>query len=661
MVRCLDCYQDNIPTSAQTCPRCGAPFALLFKDLLVPGTILDSGKYRIDHALGQGGFGITYQAEHTALRQLVAIKEYFPAGAVARDSATGQVAVRPSQRTDYDRSLQRFVREGHVLAKINHPNVVRVRDLFEEHGTAYLVMDLLSAKTLREEMKSHANGILPTDQVRAIVEQLVSALEAVHSAGIYHLDLKPENVLLTSNGQAIVIDFGAAKQAIGTTSTSSRFGTEAYAAPELFTNLPLGPHSDVFELGMMLHEMLTGTLPPPAPQRRFDHVFDPIGLPDPWRPLIRSALQMDPSNRPSSVRQWWQSIAPTQKPAVPVQGVATISVSPPSYVPTPTHAAVSVNSTRRSPIGAFLGLVLLAIVVVGGYVYLSQKPTTSSGGTGSQAGSTTAPTIASIITQAPSPTVESVVAEVPSPTTILPTITPVPQPPDAVVNIASLVLRQGPSGDYAELGTYPQGAQLKVLGKNEEETWLKVQTPDGQQGWMSGNYLQVNVALVDLTVADAPPPPVPPSPTPGPVTNAGTVLHDGETWYVPGWSLTVSNFTWEDFQNPKFALTNNTGRTVLYAGSENFKIQSDVDEQWYPCGYDSYHNYAGAGMVLNLGQQRIAQSGKLEWTWQFGLLDAGNDCYYPMFSPNARTLTLTVVTLGNFIKNARWQADIPRP
>ncbi len=341
MIRCFNCHLDNIPASTQTCPNCGA----LFNDLLAPSTMLHGGKYRINNAIGQGGFGITYEAEHVALKQLVAIKEYYPLGVVVRNPSSGKVAVRPHQKAGYDHALQRFVHEGQLLTKINHWNVIRVRDLFEEHDTAYLVMDFLSAKTLREEMKKHPGGILPIDQVRTIIEQLVSALEAVHSVGVYHLDIKPENVLLTNTGQVILIDFGAAKQALGTTITSSRFATEEYAAPELFTKQPLGPYSDVFELGMMLHEMLTGTLPPPALQRHVDHVFDPIGLSEPWRTLVRTATQMSSAKRPSSVRQWWQSIAPTYRPGPPAQGIATTPVRIPNWTqsvsaprPSPQHA-----------------------------------------------------------------------------------------------------------------------------------------------------------------------------------------------------------------------------------------------------------------------------------------------------------------------------------
>jgi serine/threonine protein kinase len=322
-MRCLNCLRDGVAMSAEVCPECGVHLPTLQRDLLSPGTLLHSGKYRLDYALGRGGFGITYRATHLVLDQLVAIKEFFPQEHASRDISGGAVSVPRTKQETYERSLKRFMSEGRVLAKLTNTNVVRVQDLFEERSTGYLVMDLIPGRTLDVVMREA--GRLPEKQVWSIVDQLVSALEAVHKLGIYHLDIKPENVLLDADGRPILIDFGASRQGLGTQRSQSF--TLEYAAPEVIAGGEVGPQSDLFELGMMVYEMVTGEKAPSAMGRLAAmENWEPKGLPPPWQELLVPALRVKRVDRPANVERWWKSQKP---PEVVVPPRSVLPLTPP--------------------------------------------------------------------------------------------------------------------------------------------------------------------------------------------------------------------------------------------------------------------------------------------------------------------------------------------
>jgi len=330
-MRCLNCHLDNIPDNTEYCTRCGVHLPTLLRDVLSPGTRLDKDTYEIEYALGRGGFGITYRARHIILEQPVAIKEYYPQELVHRDISTGNLTVPQNQADIFQGWLDRFLREGRMLARLNHPSLVRVQDLFTERGTAYLVMELIAGETLRQVLDAQPGKLLPPTRVTEIIEPLVGALEVAHQAGVYHLDLKPDNILLTQAGRVVLIDFGAAKQETGMTGTqSTRAFTEAYAPPETIARKSVGAESDIFELGMMLHEMIAGTLPEPALSRMMGTNWEP-SLAEPWQSLVEKALPLENEERPSSVGQWWSDAVsgksgPSPAPTIP---------SPPPRVSSP--------------------------------------------------------------------------------------------------------------------------------------------------------------------------------------------------------------------------------------------------------------------------------------------------------------------------------------
>jgi serine/threonine protein kinase len=263
-MRCLNCHHSELTADSEVCPVCGVYVSSLLRDLLPVGHRLHHARYELLYPLGRGGFGVTYLARHRDLDKAVAIKEYFPEQ-LAHRSRSQSLYVAERQREDFTKGLQRFQREGRLLALFRHPHIVGVEDLFVENETAYLVMEYLEGHTLDQQQAQRIPPgaskppPLAAAEVQALGAQIVSALQACHAREIYHLDLKPENLMLV-DGVLRLIDFGAARPAHGTTSSTLSF-TLQYAPLELMTGGQLGPWSDIFELGMLLHGIHS---PPPC-------------------------------------------------------------------------------------------------------------------------------------------------------------------------------------------------------------------------------------------------------------------------------------------------------------------------------------------------------------------------------------------------------------
>jgi eukaryotic-like serine/threonine-protein kinase len=316
-MRCLHCRTDNLAKDLRVCPVCNVSFDSLFGDILPSGTRLQGGVYEIEYALGRGGFGVTYRAKHLEFNRTVAIKEFFPQDYALRASGSGSFTIPKDKEEPYRLWLQRFKREGQILFDLNHPSIVRVQHLFSEYDTAYLVMELLEGHTLKDELRDTVGNPRKLKESRMVdvMNALVSALVQVHQRKLYHLDIKPDNVMLTrdaeGNERIVLIDFGAARQELARSvesagKRSTVAYTEAYAPPELVLGAVQGAASDIFELGMMLHEMLTGGVPPTALRRSMgdDKTWQP-SLSEPWQGMLVSALQLEPMQRPQDVAAWW--------------------------------------------------------------------------------------------------------------------------------------------------------------------------------------------------------------------------------------------------------------------------------------------------------------------------------------------------------------------
>jgi len=334
-MRCLNtyCRYGPIPRSTPICPECRVVISALMKEMLPFDWMLQKGRYQIDHPLGFGGFGVTYRAMHVGLDMIVAIKEFFPRDKAQRDHSNHRISAPTPQAEAFQRGLKRFTAEGRILASLSDPHVVRVQDWFEEHGTAYLVMDLIRGVTLRDELKA-AGGPLPESRVRELTGQLVNALETIHEKGIYHLDIKPENLMVRKEDENVVlIDFGSARLEGLTSGTTQPF-TPSYAPPEVIdcgSRADIDARSDLYELGMVLYELLTGKSPAGGLVKRDDSLL--LDVPETWRPAVIEATRFYREERPQTVREWWEKfVKPRDVKIRPKPG--------PAHVP-PAHARLS--------------------------------------------------------------------------------------------------------------------------------------------------------------------------------------------------------------------------------------------------------------------------------------------------------------------------------
>ena len=232
---------------------------------------LQGGKYRIIKKLGQGGFGITYLAENTMLEGKVAIKEFFFKEYCERNELTCHVTVPTSNNRDtVQRFKQKFIKEAKTIFRLNHPNIVRILDVFEENDTAYYVMEYIEGESLSDMVTRR--GTIPFAEAIGYVKAAAEALMYIHSKKINHLDIKPGNLMKRNDdGEIVLIDFGVAKQydlatSQGTTTTPVGIScgyspTEQYRKNGVQT---FSPQSDVYSLAATLFKLLTGNTPPEA-------------------------------------------------------------------------------------------------------------------------------------------------------------------------------------------------------------------------------------------------------------------------------------------------------------------------------------------------------------------------------------------------------------
>ena len=216
-------------------------------------------EYRLERVLGSGGFGTTYYAWDENLDKPVAIKEYLPSDFAVRADGTSVRPKSDGESGDYQWGLNRFLDEAQTLARFDHPHLNQVYRFFEAHGTAYLVLDYIDGETLAQ-MLSREEKLSEAPLLR-LLNELLSGLEEVHQAGFVHRDVKPGNIMLRADGSAVLLDFGAARQAIGAKSKSvTSILTPGYAPIEQYDQKAddVGAWSDIYALGMVAYRCVSG-------------------------------------------------------------------------------------------------------------------------------------------------------------------------------------------------------------------------------------------------------------------------------------------------------------------------------------------------------------------------------------------------------------------
>lgn len=294
---CMGCMSVLEKPDMAFCPHCGwnqnQPSA---PHQLKPCTILN-GKYMVGRVLGEGGFGITYLGWDINLAVKVAVKEYYPTGFVTREiTSTGTATVMPytgDKEEFYNNGLEKFLSEARSLAKFyTLPGIVAVKDFFRENGTAYIVMEYVEGVTMKQYL-SQRGGRLPVAEVLGFMRPLLQSLEQVHNAGLIHRDISPDNIMIASDGNVKLLDFGAARDFLSNENKSlSVLLKPGYAPEEQYrTRGHQGPWTDVYALCATIYKMITGETPPESLDRMHaDSLKCPSQMGIPITPAQENAL-----------------------------------------------------------------------------------------------------------------------------------------------------------------------------------------------------------------------------------------------------------------------------------------------------------------------------------------------------------------------------------
>lgn len=269
------------------------------------------GDYRITSVLGQGGFGLTYRAQDTRLGAPVAVKEYFPSDVALRDQGVTVRAKSGNEESVFSWGRAKFLEEARTLARFRHPNIVRVARLFEANNTAYMVLDFEQGPSLSEWRTNL--GRPPTQaELDRIASALLGAVAAVHAAGILHRDIKPQNVIMRGGTEPVLIDFGAARQALGNRSkTVHAIVTPGYSPMEQYAVDvdKQGPWTDIYALGATFAYLVAGKAPNDALSRSLQVTTTMASeargaYRESFLAAIDAALQLRAQDRPQSVAAW---------------------------------------------------------------------------------------------------------------------------------------------------------------------------------------------------------------------------------------------------------------------------------------------------------------------------------------------------------------------
>ncbi len=271
---------------------------------------LEIAGYRIVKKIASGGFSIVYLA-YDGEGNAVAIKEYLPSQLALR--APGELAPSVSKPNlpVFRIGLKCFFEEGRALARIVHPNVVRVVNFFRAHETVYMVMAYESGHTLQDHIaRLHARGSrMGEASIRQLFNGVCAGVREVHANKLLHLDLKPANIYLRVDGSPLLLDFGAARQTINLDAPMlAPMYTPGFAAPELYGRAPtLGPWTDIYSIGAAMYACMTRSMPPPVEARKDEDKTEVqfARLAGSYSPelveMVRACMALDPLSRPQSV------------------------------------------------------------------------------------------------------------------------------------------------------------------------------------------------------------------------------------------------------------------------------------------------------------------------------------------------------------------------
>ncbi len=299
-----------LPTAASLMPLPEASEALPLETRV--------GEFEIREVIGVGGFGIVYRAWESALEREVALKEYMPMGLVGR-APDGRVALRArAHEEDFTLGLRSFVNEARLLARFDHPALVKVHRFWEDNGTAYMAMPFYKAQTLRQRRQEMGSQPPTQAWLLSMIEPLLGALAEMHRAHVYHRDIAPDNILWCADNRPVLLDFGAARHVLADrTQTLTAILKPQFAPIEQYADagaMRQGPWTDIFALASTCYFMLTGRPPLPATARILSDELTPLsqvappGFSAQLLATLDWAMSVRPEDRPQSVAMFWDAL-----------------------------------------------------------------------------------------------------------------------------------------------------------------------------------------------------------------------------------------------------------------------------------------------------------------------------------------------------------------
>ncbi|MCA0248138.1 MAG: protein kinase [Proteobacteria bacterium] len=355
--------------------------------------------YELISVLGHGGFGITYYAKDTTLGREVAVKEYLPTSLALREDGTMVVPRSTQLAEDFVWGRERFLEEARILATLDGaPAVVRVHDFLEANGTAYMIMGLARGDTLEQRLKRE--GKLPPAVAEYVLGRLLDGLEAVHKTGFLHRDVKPANIILDTQNNPTLIDFGASRASMADrTAALTAIFTPRYAAAEQLTSDKQGPWTDIYGVSATLYHAITGKPPPSSLERALNDAYEPLaaleleGYAPATLEGIDVGLMVRAKDRPQSIASWREVLFPSESEGEgdstvfaarpkrpPASKAATPPPPPPPAKPTRpagsdadgpiagVSSALKTGFADRKRLGLIAAVAAVLVLGVGGYL-----------------------------------------------------------------------------------------------------------------------------------------------------------------------------------------------------------------------------------------------------------------------------------------------------
>lgn len=457
------------------------------------------GKYRVIEQIGRGGMAEVYKAYQPGLDRYVAIK------------------LMHTFLVDDKEFTSRFQREARVVANLRHPNIVQVHDFDVEHDVSYMVMEFIDGETLKDRLlRMEAKGEwMSLNEAAGIVLAVGSALKYAHRQGMVHRDVKPANVMIDCEGRVILTDFGIAKILHGggggsqLTASGAMIGTPSYMSPEQGMGQPGDARSDIYSLGVMMYQLVTGRLPYEADTPLavvIKHIQGPLPMPRTVNPslpesierVILRALAKNPDDRYQNVGEMLTDLK--QAMGMPLDDTATdvlrTKASHASSVAAKpgTMSTLGARATQvqgavapRRNVGLTVLIVVLVIVflvVAAGGIWLLIKASRPSVAQSQPTATRVQPAL--VKTAMPSPV-------------SAPTSTAKPSAVMVVISQDGAELRAEP-GEGTVLGLLPKGTEMTARSRTPDSTWVKVEAPDGTTGWVKTETLSLGA----FSVSDIP-------------------------------------------------------------------------------------------------------------------------------------------------------------